>query len=70
MILNIERMIADVVNDWQQSNKGQEVKNVLISSRLQKEYEIMSGEPFQDFNTIKILTSDDLPLFGIEIITK
>ena len=70
MILNIERLIAEYLNEWQQINKGKEVKSILISSRLQKEVEIMSGEPFQDFNSLKVLSSEDLTLFGIEIITK
>jgi len=71
MILNIERMIAEAIAYWQQSNPGKEVKGVLISSRLSKEIESQKdGEEYFDFSGMKIFTTDDLPLFGIEIIAK
>lgn len=68
MILNIERMVAQIIRRHQDETKT-EVKAILVSRFIRDELDkTETGTYFE--NSIEIFTTDDLPDLGIEIINQ
>ena len=65
MLLNVEKLLAEVVHE--QQVKGVKIKAILISNRMNEHLIETKRGNYLD-GSIKILSSFDLPDFGIEII--
>tara|TARA_R110002020_G_C16259049_1_gene770341 strand:- start:736 stop:942 length:207 start_codon:yes stop_codon:yes gene_type:complete len=68
MILNIQRMIAEVIREFQEEQK-KEVKAVLVSQFVRQQLDQMEVGLYFD-GSIEIYATEDLPDLGFEIISK
>ena len=70
MLLNVQRIVAEAVNEWQTSHPGIHVKGILISKELERHFKMDGTINELDFFNGELIVhvSENLPLFQVEIL--